>query len=157
MPRLLDVYPCAYGGLGIILYQSWSCKQHFLPSGFVGFGFVLGFFWLQLQRCQSRDREGRGGGSRREVALQQLPAGVLGHMGCLQCPVPRDRKYRVVLALPDSPNVPVAQCDPFIPPQQDKGVQRGGSDGRNTPGFFPPSLLYICFSVKGRHFLLSCC
>lgn len=64
----------------------------------------------------SRDREGRDGGSRREVALQQLPAGVLGHVGCLQCPVHRDRKYRVVLALPDSPDVPVAQCDPFIPP-----------------------------------------
>lgn len=74
----------------------------------------------------SRDREGRGGGSRREVALQQLPAGVLGHMGCLQCPVRRDRKYRVVLALPDSPNVPVAQCDPFIPPQQDKRCAERG-------------------------------
>lgn len=58
------------------------------------------------------------GGAGGEVALQQLPAGILEHMGCLQCLVPGDIKYRVILALSASPDVLIGQCDSFIPPQQ---------------------------------------
>lgn len=58
-------------------------------------------------------------GARGKVAL-------LGHMGCLQCLVLGDKKYRLVLALSASPNDRVAQCDPFIPPQQDKRCAEKG-------------------------------
>lgn len=66
------------------------------------------------------------GGAGGKVALQQLPAGILGHMGCLQCLVPGDIKYRVILVLSTTPDVLIAHCDSFIPSQKGKRCSEEG-------------------------------
>lgn len=71
------------------------------------------------------------------MALQQ------GHRGCLQCLVPGDTKYRVILLFLPILIFLLHSVTPVFPPYRIKSVQRRKSD------FFPPhSLFYIAFPNK---------